>query len=421
MNDVFPSSSILEDEKFSIFSLSRDEDESEDIILPGIAKKYYSYKHKNLNFTKFTKSLENDFQEFIGVKKWKISTAGNLETNTSILKNNNLNDDLLLNELYIKENSPEGFKKIFKELDWSNIIVAGGYVSAIIGHHKYVASDIDIFLYGMSEEKAIEKINYLVKFFHVDTETPYQYMRTNRTITIKLGSRTIGVEYHSRRRLPIQIILRIYDSPEEVLLGFDLNSVKCFYDGEKVMMTKLCYLAHLHHYNLADGDQQVFRTNSFERRLNRYLQRGFSIRIPGFDWKHVNATYLISRENSFGLELLLRKISGITIFDAENTVECYSVDRKLIETENESFMELEHQYLDNPFFIFGETYEDIEISDNWLERHMEKFRNIIENRMLKHLKPPNVTSKIQFIGSLQEYLRSLPPKSDWYGDILKKE
>lgn len=86
----------------------------------------------------------------------------------------------------------------------------------------------------------------------------------------------------------IQIILRAYDYPEHIPLGFDLGSCAValqFYDGNPVLFTsKFGRLALLTGYNVIDPTRV---SPSFQRRLRKYFERGFGIIFPDLDLDRV--------------------------------------------------------------------------------------------------------------------------------------
>ncbi len=98
----------------------------------------------------------------------------------------------------------------------------------------YRGSDIDLFLYGITtEEQANQKVNKSTFFLISQVREIYQLVvsntkgkgdviRTSRALTILCA-------YPFRH---LQIILRLYRSPAEVLLGFDIDSCCVGYDGK---------------------------------------------------------------------------------------------------------------------------------------------------------------------------------------------
>lgn len=62
----------------------------------------------------------------------------------------------------------------------------------------------------------------------------------------------------------IQIILRLYSSPAEILMGFDVDSCSCGFDGKQVYMTPRCHQALVRQMNTVDMTR---RSPTYEMRL----------------------------------------------------------------------------------------------------------------------------------------------------------
>ncbi|KAI0255298.1 hypothetical protein BJV78DRAFT_1151713 [Lactifluus subvellereus] len=73
----------------------------------------------------------------------------------------------------------------------------------------------------------------------------------------------------------IQIVLRLYSSPAEVLAGFDVDAPCCAYDGDRVWS------------NTVDMTR---RSPSYEVRLAKYSSRGFEVYIPGLKRSEIDPT-----------------------------------------------------------------------------------------------------------------------------------
>ena len=75
----------------------------------------------------------------------------------------------------------------------------------------------------------------------------------------------------------IQIILRLYSSPAEILMGFDVDSCSCGFDGKQVYMTPRCHQALIRQMNTIDVTR---RSPTYELRLAKYADRGFEVEVP---------------------------------------------------------------------------------------------------------------------------------------------
>jgi len=173
-------------------------------------------------------------------------------------------------------------------LNWDNVFLAGGSTLACLQpipephakdnitrrnyfHHlAYKSSDIDLFIYGVDEEKAKEKVEEI--FDSVIQSIPVEAVAFRSTHAI-----TIVSAYPYRH---IQIVLRLYKNPAEILMGFDVDSCSVGYDGRDVWMTPRAHRALVHQYNAIDMTR---RSPSYEMRLAKYAERGFEIYFLGLN------------------------------------------------------------------------------------------------------------------------------------------
>jgi hypothetical protein len=148
----------------------------------------------------------------------------------------------------------------------------------------------------MTSDEAIAKIAHVYEVIRKNAGKVI-VLRTNRTLTFAAG-------YPHRH---VQIVLRLYQSPAEVLLGFDLDSVGVGYDGDRVWALPRTRRALNYRYNIADPSRQTYRTTSYEYRLWKYRlhyfvtlitiisKRGFAVAVPGFKRSYVNSEIYLKR------------------------------------------------------------------------------------------------------------------------------
>jgi ankyrin repeat protein len=188
------------------------------------------------------------------------------------------------------------------DLDWSNVVVAGSaVVTPLLAvpaqhaeskrtlreyyHEKLApASDVDLFLYGLTEEQAKEKIVQIEQNIRDAILTETTTIRTKNAITI-------ASQYPTRH---IQIVLRIYNSVSEILTGFDVDCSCAAYDGKQVYASPRAIAAYITQTNVIDLSR---RSPSYENRLSKYAHRGFEIYWPHLDRTKVDPTIF---ERSFG-------------------------------------------------------------------------------------------------------------------------
>ncbi|KAG9000610.1 hypothetical protein FRB93_012622 [Tulasnella sp. JGI-2019a] len=203
--------------------------------------------------------------------------------------------------------------------DWTGVIAAGGSVLACLAplpdrvveqgskrairkyYHAeaYPASDVDLFLYGMTPEQAEEKCKAI--FAAVRDSVPWEVtsVRTKNAVSIHC-------QYPYRS---IQIVLRLYQSPAEVLAGFDVDSSCVAFNGNSVLATPRAIMALMTQANQVAMDR---RSPSYEVRLAKYSQRGFEIHVPDLKRDDVDPTIFeraLSRVPGLARLLVLEKLS----------------------------------------------------------------------------------------------------------------
>lgn len=179
------------------------------------------------------------------------------------------------------------------DMDWSNVVAAGSAVATSLlpvpkehanskrglrhfYHQKFApASDVDLFLYGLTEEQAIEKIK------HIETKIKDSILAETTTIRTK-NAITIASQYPTRH---VQIVLRIYKSIAEILTGFDVDCSCVAYDGNQVYMAPRGIGAYITQVNQIDLTR---RSPSYENRLSKYSHRGFEVFWPQLDRSRID-------------------------------------------------------------------------------------------------------------------------------------
>lgn len=196
------------------------------------------------------------------------------------------------------------------ELNWDNIVAAGSSVVNCIlpvpkkysgskrlmrefYHEKFApASDVDLFLYGLTEEQAIEKIK------EIENQVRDALLCETTTVRTKHAV-TICSQYPTRH---IQIVLRIYKSVSEILTGFDIDCSGAAYDGKQVYCTPRALQSYMTQTNHIDLTR---RSPSYENRLSKYSRRGFEVYWPELDRSRIDPTIF---ERSFMRTLGLARL-----------------------------------------------------------------------------------------------------------------
>jgi hypothetical protein len=171
----------------------------------------------------------------------------------------------------------------FKNFDWRNCFVAGGSVLACLQSgdgDAFENSDVDIFVVGISDDAtATATLKRIYEQICANYGRKADVIRTLRAVTI-LG------KYPQRH---IQVVLKLYTSPAEVLLSFDIDSCAVGFDGETVLAMERFRRAMTKRYNLVD---ETRRSLSYETRLAKYATRGFAVAVPGLDAARIDVQAL---------------------------------------------------------------------------------------------------------------------------------
>ncbi|KAJ6493336.1 hypothetical protein C8R45DRAFT_989494 [Mycena sanguinolenta] len=171
---------------------------------------------------------------------------------------------------------------LLKNLNWNNIIVAGGIVLGVLlsvggaAEEEWAASDIDIYIYGLTPAQANKKISELFATFKANLPkgSPVLIVRNSKTITF-------FSKYPLRR---IQIVLKLVKSPRAVLLNFDLDICAMCWDGSEFWMLPRAARAletgyNVFTMNMIQGHYLSERRATQEQRVFKYADRGYGVRI----------------------------------------------------------------------------------------------------------------------------------------------
>ncbi|RDW70384.1 hypothetical protein BP5796_08781 [Coleophoma crateriformis] len=188
------------------------------------------------------------------------------------------------------------------DLDWSNIVAAGSSVTTALlpvpekwagnkrslreYYHEHLApaSDVDLFIYGLDEHQALEKIKLIERNIKDSILHETTTIRTKHAITI--------ASQHPTRH--VQVVLRLYDSISQIITGFDVDCACVAYDGKQVFAAPRAIAAFVTQCNTIDLTR---RSPSYENRLSKYSHRGFEVHWPLLDRSRVDPTIF---ERSFG-------------------------------------------------------------------------------------------------------------------------
>jgi hypothetical protein len=153
-----------------------------------------------------------------------------------------------------------------------HICLAGGaLVDMISGKHPSKICDYDLYVVGTNEPEKV-LLGLLHYLNESDSYALRSVFRSRDAVTFTVRDRV------NKTNLRIQVILRSYSSPSEVVTGFDLDaSAICWHEGQLYMTKRSLYSLRtmtLFH----DVDRM---STSYNYRLLKYSnKKGFTIRLP---------------------------------------------------------------------------------------------------------------------------------------------
>jgi len=188
----------------------------------------------------------------------------------------------------------------FEGLDWSHVFMAGGAVLGALqsrGSDGYKSSDIDLFVHGVTDEREANAVlRHVYETVLRNTRGKGDVVRSHRALTILCA-------YPYRH---VQIVLRLYKSPAEVLLGFDIDACCIGYDGKDVWAMERFRRALTKRYNLVNVSR---RSLTYEQRLAKYAKRGFAVAVPNLDKRKIDRALLSKRPSD------VQGLSKLIVFD----------------------------------------------------------------------------------------------------------
>ncbi|KAJ6544391.1 hypothetical protein B0H19DRAFT_1170529 [Mycena capillaripes] len=179
--------------------------------------------------------------------------------------------------------------------DWNNVVAAGGSILACLTplseeakvskrsmrkyYHSvaYPTSDVDLFLWGLTPEQAEVKITKIYEAVRDSVPWDVTCVRTKHTVSI----------YSQYPYRSVQIVLRLYSSPAEILAGFDIDAPCCAYDGDRVYANPRAIVAMMRQCNTVDMTR---RSPSYEIRLAKYSTRAFEVYVPSLSRADIDPT-----------------------------------------------------------------------------------------------------------------------------------
>lgn len=179
------------------------------------------------------------------------------------------------------------------------VVVAGGSVLGSLRRHAgnsvtSSTSDVDLFICTSDPQEASRITHRFWNALALDNER-WWILRGPGVVNMFLWTQQEAIDQK------IQVVLRLYDSPAEVLYGFDVDCCCCCYDGREVWLTPRCLRALESMTNILNPLHAWPKRAAYELRLAKYSMRGFAVAIPGLDRSRIEK----ERLNATAMEKLI--------------------------------------------------------------------------------------------------------------------
>lgn len=182
------------------------------------------------------------------------------------------NDKVTVTQLVFFDRMRNKFGDLFDTFDWSNTIIAGGLISGLIESKydptEYRNSDIDLFVYGNSNEIVREKIQYIYDYFVTKLDKNFY--------AFVYAPNACMVDIVIPKKYTIQIIGTMFKSSMDVLKSFDLTHCQIGYDGLNIIYTKEFIEA------VTTRITKITKRSIHAYRLVKAYNRGYSIKDPEY-------------------------------------------------------------------------------------------------------------------------------------------
>jgi len=172
--------------------------------------------------------------------------------------------------------------------DSKGIVFAGGsVVGALTGTE---ASDIDIFLCGLTAQEAEAKLWQILRAVK---QRDHNAGLANESLVVTRSRLAVTINPCPRRadepELPaVQVILALHCTPLEVIVNFDIDCCGFAYDlsASAVYCTPRAHRAVCHRCNIVESN---LRSVTYDDRLEKYANRGYSIGVPGLKEQYIDS------------------------------------------------------------------------------------------------------------------------------------
>lgn len=264
---------------------------------------------------------------------------------------------------------------LFKSFDFSNTVIAGGFILGCVKNFICETSDINIYFYNITENELNEKIKYITSHIN-NINSKYELIETKNSITF----------YFDKLYKPIQIILIKFNEKHDILDNFDIPICKILYDGNNILTS--CDVIHdINYGKILLNNTCYIDSNETINRLKKYFRIGYKICMNEYSYDN-----LLIQDGSL--------FDYVINYKYYNTIEKYKLSMKINENENTKIIYNKNFRLENLSFLKINYYNN----DKLKLIEMKNNDNSILNLFIKE---NQLITDDKYINSLN-YLLSKP-------------
>ena len=251
-----------------------------------------------------------------------------------------------------------------------------------------IINDIDLFFYGLSSDKIVPRFKKLVNDIMQQLKGSYLAIyKSNSNVFELLRYTSNGDKKKTTHK--IQIILVKNSDMKSIIDKFDLDASKVIFDGVDIYFNSQSFNSYKFMINCVNEEAY---TNTYDFRLQKYFDCGFTIVIPEFDIASFKEKILLGSCIFDGCELHNKKITStyFRVSDKNN-----DGSDGLYQSSNLSDIDTTLKY------IARINKDDKIINYTYIENC-----GVIDDDKLNDL----FNGKIKFVSGIDKLL-----KNDWYG------
>lgn len=168
-------------------------------------------------------------------------------------------------------------------LDMSNVCLAGGFCRSVLLGQE--VNDYDFFLFGLSDEDIVIRVKKLISDLATILCGVFMVLYKSNTNVLEL----LRVDNLGKLSHKLQIVLLNHKSVDDIFSRFDLDSCCVGVTKESdVFGVNFCERSEFAYKYMINVVDETMYSPSYDYRLHKYFEKGFSIGVPGFNLNSVN-------------------------------------------------------------------------------------------------------------------------------------